>query len=585
MIAAALSVMGAIFKFQLYDAFLSAERNEVRQSAQAARRLFLQNLSDFSTDYADWSSWDDACQFVTDLNPEFIRSNLNDASMMNMRLNFMAFTDASGKVVFSKTYDLEQGRELPDMKADFLKREILSPVLRDLKNLSGLMMLENGSALMLILRPILNSENQGPARGVLIAGRFLNDREAERLSHQIGFQLHFDNPEKSDGHWDFLEIRSRLAAGILVDREAVITLGIGEEARGYTMLYDIEGNPALIMRVQKPRYTYWEYRRTLAHFLAFIIFAALAVIFTALYFLHMFVLKPLTDLSAFVNRIQDSGEPDVCLLPSRSGDEFSVLGHNINKMLERIRLSVQEKQKMEDRMRQSEKMSAVGQMAAAIAHEIRNPLTVIEGYSRLGTELNLSSPQAAKYFNTISAASARCTQITQDLLEFSRTGKNETELCDLNDAVLHALSVAGSHLKVSGVEVVRELEPGLPKIPLFKSRFQQVIVNLCTNAIDAMTGKDGLLPEGCAGLLRVATKKTFLDGKEGIEVAVEDSGSGIPPEVKARIFEPFFTTKPEGKGTGLGLALVAEIVDQHHGQVSVESESGKGTAFHIFLPL
>lgn len=125
-------------------------------------------------------------------------------------------------------------------------------------------------------------------------------------------------------------------------------------------------------------------------------------------------------------------------------------------------------------------------------------------------------------------------------------------------------------------EIVKEYASGLPQVNLFKNRFQQVIVNLCNNAIDAM---------GRSGKIYVTTSENTLEGKRAVEISIRDTGSGMPPEVLEKIFNPFFTTKESGKGTGLGLSLVSEILEQHQGRIKAESKVGKGTTFRILIPV
>lgn len=228
-----------------------------------------------------------------------------------------------------------------------------------------------------------------------------------------------------------------------------------------------------------------------------------------------------------------------------------------------------------DRLRQSEKMSAVGQLAAGVAHEINNPLGIILGFAQGLTKRLKEDDPMAMPLKSIEREAVRCANLVQDLLVFSRTAKIEDELSDLNETLTGALSLIFARAKTQNVEIVSEMSADLPRIPANRNKLQQALINLANNAIDAM-------PKG--GTLTVGT--SLSDRNTGyVEINVRDTGHGIPKEIQARVMEPFFTTKETGKGTGLGLSLVYAIVQKHNGSIELESEEGKGTRFTVFLPI
>ncbi|MBI4655817.1 MAG: PAS domain-containing protein [Elusimicrobia bacterium] len=242
-----------------------------------------------------------------------------------------------------------------------------------------------------------------------------------------------------------------------------------------------------------------------------------------------------------------------------------------NKMKTEIELNQTREQLM-----QSEKMAAVGQLAAGVAHEINNPLGIILGFAQSAAKRIKEDDPLALPLKSIEREAVRCSYLVRNLLVFSRARKNEgQEPLDVNTTVNSALSMIEAQTKTRNVELVRELGDGLSRISANNNQLQQVIVNLANNAIDAMT-------EG--GTLTV---KTLLSGTRPgyVEIMVRDTGKGIPKEIQKKIFEPFFTTKEVGKGTGLGLSLVYEIVGNHRGTIELESEEGKGAEFTIFLPV
>jgi signal transduction histidine kinase len=166
----------------------------------------------------------------------------------------------------------------------------------------------------------------------------------------------------------------------------------------------------------------------------------------------------------------------------------------------------------------------------------------------------------------------RCKNFVQELLIFSRTAKKTAESVDVNELIRATIVLLEARARTQGIAIVQDLAEPAPVIEANRTQLQQVLVNLGTNAMDAMRA---------GGKLTIRTRR---NGRDDFYMEVADTGEGIPDEVKPRIFDPFFTTKEVGKGTGLGLSLVYEILQQHQGAISVESELGKGTTMTVRLP-
>jgi signal transduction histidine kinase len=225
----------------------------------------------------------------------------------------------------------------------------------------------------------------------------------------------------------------------------------------------------------------------------------------------------------------------------------------------------------EERLRRTEKLSALGRLAAGIAHEINNPLGSILGFAQAAAARLAPSDALTPPLRAIEEEAVRCRSIVRSLLAFSRRDAGSVEVFDLAGAVEDTLSMIEAQARVQGVTMLRELEPGL-RAAGDRSQIQQVIMNLCTNAVDAM-------PEGG----RVTIRSGGTKGG-GVYLEVRDEGAGVPAEIRPKIFDPFFTTKEVGKGTGLGLSLVHEIVLRHRGTVDAAFPSGGGSSFRVTLP-
>ncbi|MCB4756606.1 MAG: PAS domain S-box protein [Elusimicrobia bacterium] len=238
---------------------------------------------------------------------------------------------------------------------------------------------------------------------------------------------------------------------------------------------------------------------------------------------------------------------------------------------------ITERKKLEAMLHQSEKLSAVGQLAAGVAHEINNPLGIILGFAQSIKSQASSDPSLSTALEFIEKEALRCKDLVQNLLVFSRSSRqDQQEEVDIKNAVEESLSLILAQSRVKDVELIKDLKEDLPPLVANKNQIQQIIINLCNNAMDAMPEK---------GTLTVRTDRLQKNGSDWIVVEVSDTGAGIPEEIQSRIFEPFFTTKEVGKGTGLGLSLVFEIVQRHKGTIDVKSEVGKGTTFTIYLPV
>src|SRR5579862_3089883 len=235
----------------------------------------------------------------------------------------------------------------------------------------------------------------------------------------------------------------------------------------------------------------------------------------------------------------------------------------------------------QEEARRSERLAALGQMSAGLAHEIRNPLGVIKGSAEmLHQKLDASNPIAVELAGYISTETNRLSALVTRFLDFARPLHADLAPQQITAVLDHALqfvSLAQPSDSVP-VHVEKEYQPNLPAIPIDEGLCQQAFVNLIQNAYDAM-GSNG-------GTLRLVAKTATSADREGVEVRIEDNGPGIPDKLREQIFNPFVTTKKSG--VGLGLSIVSRIIDGHHGSIRVENGSGpdsqQGASFVLFLP-
>ncbi len=237
---------------------------------------------------------------------------------------------------------------------------------------------------------------------------------------------------------------------------------------------------------------------------------------------------------------------------------------------------VTEQQALETQLVQSEKLAAVGQLVSGVAHELNNPLTSIAGLSEFLLEQKELGKKDRGHLQVIQEQAERAGRIVRNLLTFARKGSAERVPVDLNEVIRRTLSLTAYDLKLKDVTVERELSGALPDVFGDRHGLQQVVLNLVTNAAQAVA-------ENPRERSREITVSTWFDGQVHLRVA--DTGPGIPEEVAQSVFTPFFTTKEPGKGTGLGLSITYSIVESHGGQITLEPRSPRGgAAFRVDLP-
>lgn len=251
--------------------------------------------------------------------------------------------------------------------------------------------------------------------------------------------------------------------------------------------------------------------------------------------------------------------------------EVEELYKALRQKIEELRSKDLRIREAEEHLEKANKLSLLGEISGAIAHQIKNPLISIQGFAKriLETEdLN----KIKSYASMIMKDAEKLSVILAKLLEFSRMDEPKREPTDLNTLIVDALDFLEHHLtRFKHVDLKLDLKGGLPKVSVDKIHIQQVLANLLMNAAQAM-------PDGGPIIIKTG------EDEKGVFFSVVDKGHGIPEGIKDRIFEPFFTTKSKGDGTGLGLSICKRLVEANGGIITFDSEEGKGTAFHVYFP-
>jgi signal transduction histidine kinase len=290
------------------------------------------------------------------------------------------------------------------------------------------------------------------------------------------------------------------------------------------------------------------------------------------------ILRPLRQLREAAEAV---GRGDFSRrIDGRADDELGDLAEALNHLTSSLQTSraelagaAESLQATQAQLIQSEKLSAVGQFVAGVAHELNNPLTAVIGFADLLVQTT-ADPTLRPHLERIARSAHRCHQIVQNLLGFARQHPPERVRLELNDVIDEVLQSVADDFRAGNVEIVREFAEGLPPILADRRQLQQVFIAVLGNgrqAIQAFSGK---------GRITLRTRGSGAD----VQVELADNGPGISAENLPRVFDPFFTTKPVGQGTGLGLSLCHGIVREHGGTISARSQPGQGASILITLP-
>ncbi len=296
---------------------------------------------------------------------------------------------------------------------------------------------------------------------------------------------------------------------------------------------------------------------------------AVAICAALLAVMAVLVQRPLVELQEKIALLRD-GNLTVSVGFADRNDEIGDLGRNFNDMVRQLRESREEIQRLHrTQMSRAEHLATLGELAAGLAHEIRNPLAGIAGVIEIiGRDLPVGNP-GRDVLKEVQQEVLHIKRILSELLDYARPRKPEFRPANLNDSAESAVNLARQQALSRPVEIALEKAAGMPPVEHDTGQMQQVLLNLLLNALQAIDG---------AGQIRVQ----IVCHDDQAVVSVTDTGRGIAPENLPNIFRPFFTTK--GQGTVLGLSLARRVVEDHGGKIEVTSQPGQGTQFLIWLP-
>lgn len=521
---------------QILNSFTKLEEDIALKNVNRSLNILNNEILKLDAICYDWAAWDDTYEFVTDLNEEYIESNLVNSTFTGLKLNFMIFVNISGSMIYAKAFDLENNTVVPlpeGLRTHIKYLPSFNENASDLGNLSKHGLIDiNGKPAIISSRPILTSNDEGPIRGALIIGRFLNQAKIARLSETVGLKISL---LKYNDSLNFLE---NTIIGVKPLSEGKIV--------GYALLKDVYGKPAYVLKTDMSRNIYLYGVKTVRYFIFTIVLVGVLFSVAIILFIDRSVLSRISLLSETVSKIRKSRNLKE-RVPVKGNDEIAKLSTEINEMLDKIESYYQRILKLNEQLRVLNRI---------LRHDMLNNLTVVKS----ALEMMKTEEESAEVLIDYALKSVdRSVELVKDVRELESAIITET---------LKPINIR---------EVINDVIKNYPEISfnvagdctcLADKALYSVIDNIISNAV--------IHSETDRIDIRIDEKG------EWCEITVADYGKGILEEIKDKIFDEGFKYGKTAR-TGLGLYIVKKVIERYKGYIEVKDNKPKGTAFILRL--
>jgi signal transduction histidine kinase/DNA-binding response OmpR family regulator len=587
----------------LLDNSLQAETQDVRQVMKGALGVFAQNLEQFNDRFADWAVWDDNYRFVQDGNPEFIRSNLGDTPLQNIRVNLIVLMQSTGQIRFGTGFDLSKRQKVPipaAVQQHLVPGDLLVQHQRFDSNLSGILMLPEGP-MMLSSRPILTSEGKGPIAGIMIVGRYLNAAEIQRLSRLTRLSLSIQPIVAG-------QVPPNLRPRPMQDSEhpLIEVKWVNDQTiAGYALVKDIYGNPAFLLRAETPRTIYRQSQNTIRLLMAALLVVGLVFGGVTLMLLEKLVLARLARLNREVKQIDATGGGLSQRVSAIGDDELANLATSINRLLASLEQYEQDRQQVATDLQAAKERAETAnrsksQFLANMSHELRTPLNAIIGYSEMLQEdaADAGHEVFIPDLEKIHRAGKHLLGLINDILDLSKIEAGRMDLYletfDLPSLIQEVVSTVQPLTQQHNNTLIVHNSDALGRMYADLTKVRQNLFNLLSNA--SKFTENGTITltiektddKQLQAEPAIAALGAQLPAGPYVRFTVADTGIGITEEQRSRLFQAFTqadpsTTRKYG-GTGLGLAITQRFCQMMGGDIAVVSEVGKGSTFTFWIP-
>ena len=566
-------LLGLVFLFYLtasrliMDQAYDFERFTSMKEIDRMKDLLQQEVDSVDTICADWAYWNDTYEFVDDLNEAYRTENLNVFSLENIDVDYLAYINRRGKLVYYIGLDPEthEEQECPDSLMGWLMKDgSLTKHDQSDSASSGYILVEDQLSAV-ASRPILNSEGKGEPNGVLVVGKILDQEEQDYLA-QIS---------KTEFDFTFIETNPRKK----IDSDIQIDLSDEEKLTISTALYDPEEEPVASLQIRLPRTFYQHGLEEKKRLLISILLIGLLMLLATLSTLRILVLRRIKSLTEELDVIADSDQRSLRVSCS-SPDEIGRLGRHLNSLLDGIELS---QNKLNTANIELEKaLKAKRDFLSTITHELRTPLNAIIGTSSVLQQSSETGRELGEYAQIIGRSSETLMGLINNVLDYTKleAGKLDIEDLPLNllETIESVVEIVSAQKKASRIEVFCDIDPETPRLIRGDAlRLKQIFLNILGNAIKFTHSG------------YVCFQVRISSDRKSIHFTIIDTGIGIEPEKINLLFNTFTqldtsTTRKYG-GTGLGLSISQRLAQAMGGEIKVQSERGKGSQFKVTLPL
>lgn len=587
------------------DAFQQLEEEEISSHVLRAKNELHNQLHRLDLFLWDWSSWDDTFDFAMDRNEDYRTSNLMPLTFQEQQLAAMIINNGKGETVFGKAYneDGSENQPLNQFLRDLMAHPETLPTISDEGGRGGFVIV-GGKPYIFAVRQIFTSAGRGTDIGHFLMARYISPALVGSIADDLVLDMtvfiEAQTPIKLPSSMEENQGSSPVPTIIPESKDTI---------KGIITIDDIRGEPALIVQVSADRRIMrlgQSVSQLSAVSMAVVILAAGVLIF---FILQNRVLSRLERLNSQVQRIRISGHADRVNISG--SDELAQLAYSVNMMLERLesdQLELSEardelEDKVADRTKELEKANkelrtldiAKNHFLSATSHELRTPLTAIHGFVKLmerdfkkhfSPHLEQQAELADKVakhltnYTVVHNETKRLGTLIGDMLDLNKIEAGKITWRDKNVAPSQivnraAKSISGLIEPNGAVELLIDIDPQLPLVNVDKDRLHQVLINLLNNAVKFTEN----------GYIKISAAKAT----DGVRFSVSDTGKGIRSSDIPRLFELFYqadrgNSEKPSLGTGIGLAICKEIVEHYGGTIKVESEVGKGSAFHFTIP-